>query len=252
MTITKLFAFLAATCLATMSFAQGDTGKPMSPASAQPASKETPKSEPARSEKPAAPKTSDTKPKPNPEYEYVRMSTSKGDIVVALDKTNAPISTANFMSYVDKKFYDNTVFHRVLKDFVVQGGGFDAELKEKTTEAPIKNEWDNGLKNTKGTIAMARQAAADSATSQFYFNVGDNAALDIQRPPAGNAAYAVFGHVVSGMDVLDAIRSVKTTERMGAIPSGKPIRLENCPTENVVLRSVVKISKAEAEKAEKK
>ncbi|HMN40867.1 MAG TPA: peptidylprolyl isomerase [Phycisphaerales bacterium] len=183
------------------------------------------------------------------EYEYAKIATSKGDIYVRLNKTKAPISTKNFLEYADKKFYDNTIFHRVVKEFVVQGGGFTTELKEKETSAPIKNEWKNGLKNKKGTIAMARVAAADSATSQFYINVQDNEALDYPREAGDNAAYAVFGNVVAGMKVVDQIRQVRTTTKNGSRPDGKPIPLHDCPAENVVIKSIARVSKDEAEKA---
>jgi peptidyl-prolyl cis-trans isomerase A (cyclophilin A) len=138
---------------------------------------------------------------------YVKLTTSMGDIVLELDGEKAPISTKNFLSYVDAKFYDGTIFHRVIDNFMVQGGGFTSDMKQKPVNKPIKNEWQNGLKNTKGTVSMARTAVADSATSQFFINVADNAFLD--RPNDG-AAYAVFAKVVSGMDVVDKIRTVKT------------------------------------------
>ncbi len=140
-----------------------------------------------------------------------------GDIVVELNKEKAPISVANFLNYVDKGHYSGTIFHRVISSFMIQGGGFDADLTEKKTDAPIKNEWQNGLKNEAYTIAMARTNVPDSATCQFYINSVNNPMLDA---PRGGAAYAVFGKVVTGQDVVDKIRAVKTGFRngMGDVP----------------------------------
>lgn len=143
-------------------------------------------------------------------YEYVRMSTSAGDIVLELNAGKAPVSVANFLNYADKGFYEGTIFHRVIDGFMIQGGGMTADLTEKVTDAPIKNEWRNGLKNKRGTIAMARTQVADSATSQFFINVNDNGALDL---PRDGAAYAVFGQVIQGMDVVDKIKGVKTVSK---------------------------------------
>lgn len=144
----------------------------------------------------------------------VKLTTSHGEIVLELDPKSAPISTENFVAYVKSGHYDGTVFHRVIDSFMIQGGGHTADLKKKPTNKPIKNEWKNGLKNTRGTVAMARLGGdADSATSQFFINTVDNAFLD--RPQPDGAAYAVFGKVVSGMDVVDKIRKVKTTSKMG-------------------------------------
>ena len=138
----------------------------------------------------------------------VKLATTMGEIVLELDPDKAPISTANFVSYVDKGFYDGTVFHRVIPGFMIQGGGFTPDMVQKPTDPPIKNEWKNGLKNVRGSISMARTQVADSATSQFFINVVDNAALDMARD---GAAYAVFGKVVQGMDVVDKIKDVATT-----------------------------------------
>jgi cyclophilin family peptidyl-prolyl cis-trans isomerase len=138
----------------------------------------------------------------------VVMTTSMGEIVLELDPDKAPVSTANFISYVDKGFYNGTIFHRVMPGFMIQGGGFTPDMNQKATDAPIKNEWKNGLKNVRGSISMARTQVADSATSQFFINVVDNAALDT---PRDGAAYAVFGRVVSGMEVVDKIKDVATT-----------------------------------------
>ena len=140
----------------------------------------------------------------------VRIETSAGDIVIELDAEKAPISTENFLGYVNDGYYNDTVFHRVIKDFMVQGGGMDSELKPKSTKAPIKNEADNGLKNDRGTVAMARTQVVDSATSQFFVNTVDNNFLNHQAPTPQGFGYAVVGKVVEGMDVVDAIRVVKT------------------------------------------
>ncbi|MFH0983032.1 MAG: peptidylprolyl isomerase [Planctomycetota bacterium] len=139
----------------------------------------------------------------------VKMETSLGDIVLELDAEKAPISVQNFMRYAQEGFYNGTIFHRVMKDFMIQGGGFTPEMDKKETglHPPIKNEWRNGLKNVRGTIAMARTDVPDSATSQFFINVVDNGKLD--KPQRDGAAYAVFGKAVEGMDVVDAIRQTE-------------------------------------------
>lgn len=141
----------------------------------------------------------------------VIISTSKGDIVVQLNAEKAPISTENFLRYVDKKHYDGTIFHRVIKDFMIQGGGFTADMKEKETMPPIKNEANNKLSNRRGTIAMARTSVVDSATAQFFINTVDNERLDYKSDD--NYGYAVFGEVIEGMDVVDKIREVRTVTR---------------------------------------
>lgn len=149
----------------------------------------------------------------------VKLTTSKGAITIELDEKNAPISSANFLAYVRSGHYEGTIFHRVIESFMIQGGGHLADLSRKKTEKPIKNEWRNGLKNTRGTVAMARLGGdPDSATSQFFINVVDNAFLD--RPQPDGAAYAVFGKVTEGMDVVDAIRKVRTGTKagMGDVP----------------------------------
>ena len=139
----------------------------------------------------------------------VRLQTSMGDIVVELDPAKAPKSVANFVQYVKAGHYDGTVFHRVIENFMIQGGGMTADLKEKPTRAPIPLESRNGLMNQRGTIAMARTSDPNSATAQFFINVKDNAFLDAANARDGNG-YAVFGKVVSGMDVVDKIRAVPT------------------------------------------
>lgn len=144
-----------------------------------------------------------------PAHPKVRLKTSLGDVVLELNSEKAPVSTENFLSYVKKKHYDGTVFHRVISDFMIQGGGFAVDggrLVEKSTGSPIINEGQNGLTNDRGTIAMARTNNPNSATSQFFINVKDNAALNYPS----NGGYAVFGKVVEGMDVVDKIKAVET------------------------------------------
>jgi len=140
----------------------------------------------------------------------VQLKTSMGDIVVELNDAKAPKSAANFLQYVRDKHYDGTVFHRVIDGFMIQGGGMDANLNEKPTRAPIPLEAGNGLKNDRGTIAMARTSNPNSATSQFFINVVNN---DMLNPKPDSHGYAVFGKVVQGMDVVDKIRAVATGNR---------------------------------------
>ena len=138
----------------------------------------------------------------------VKLETSMGDIIVRLDSRKAPISTANFVQYVKSGFYDGTVFHRVIKNFMIQGGGMGADMKQKPSRASIRNEADNGLKNKKYTIAMARTGNPNSATSQFFINVKDNDNLNAPQPDGHG--YTVFGKVVSGTEVVDKIKAVAT------------------------------------------
>lgn len=145
----------------------------------------------------------------------VIMETSMGTIVIELFEDKAPISVKNFLSYVDEKFYDKTIFHRVISTFMIQGGGFTADMNQKPTKAPIKNEAGNGFKNTLGTIAMARTGIVDSATSQFFINVVDNNFLDHRDETPSGFGYAVLGKVVKGMEVVEKIKAVKTTNRNG-------------------------------------
>jgi cyclophilin family peptidyl-prolyl cis-trans isomerase len=140
----------------------------------------------------------------------VALETSLGTVKIALDRDKAPISVENFLQYVRSGHYDGTIFHRVIPNFMIQAGGFDANMKQKATKPPIKNEAKNGLKNRRGTVAMARTNDPDSATSQFFINVKDNTMLDYGMR---NAGYAVFGEVVEGMDVVDRIVAVPTTTR---------------------------------------
>lgn len=142
----------------------------------------------------------------------VLMTTSLGEIEIELEAQKAPVSVENFLGYVDRGYYNNTQFHRVIPNFMIQGGGFDANMQQKQTEAPIKNEADNGLRNLRGTLAMARTQVRDSATSQFFINHKDNAFLD---HGARDFGYAVFGKVTRGMDVVDKIAQVPTGNRAG-------------------------------------
>lgn len=145
----------------------------------------------------------------------VTMETSKGVITMELDRENAPVSVENFVTYARAGHYDGTVFHRVIPGFMIQGGGFDTDMKQKDTNPSIKIEADNGLKNTKGTVAMARTSDPNSATSQFFINVADNAFLDHTAPTQQGWGYAVFGKVTDGMDVVTSIEKVKTGSNYG-------------------------------------
>ena len=140
-----------------------------------------------------------------------RIETSMGEIVLELDAVNAPISVANFIDYASDGFYDGTIFHRVIDGFMIQGGGLTSDLRDKPNKkAPIKNEAGNGLKNNRGTVAMARTSVVDSATSQFFINVSDNSFLNHSAPTPQGFGYAVFGKVTSGLDTVDAILQVRT------------------------------------------
>ena len=159
----------------------------------------------------------------------VVLSTSLGDITLELFKDRAPVSVANFLQYANDGFYIDTVFHRVRKGFMIQGGGFTATLVEKPTRAPILNEATNGLNNVRGTIAMARRQALRSATAQFYINVVDNRDLDHKGFSPDVFGYAVFGRVLSGMEVADRIAAVPTTSKGD---------MEDVPIEPVVIKGV--------------
>jgi len=145
----------------------------------------------------------------------VIMKTTKGDIAIEFFKSKAPITVKNFLSYVDEKFYDGTIFHRVIKGFMIQGGGLTPDFEEKLSKSSIKNEAANGLKNKRGTIAMARTEIIDSATCQFFINHVDNTNLDHKNKTPQGFGYAVFGKVIKGMDVVDAIANAKTMNRAG-------------------------------------
>jgi len=154
--------------------------------------------------------------------------TSKGDFTVELFHQDAPVSSENFLQYVDDGFFDGTIFHRVIPGFMIQGGGFNADMKQKDNRDPIKNEAKNGKKNLRGTLSMARTNDVNSATSQFFINLKDNDFLD-HKP--GNYGYAVFGQVTAGMDVIDAIAAVKT---------GRRGHHDDVPVEPVVMTQVAR------------
>ncbi len=145
----------------------------------------------------------------------VKLTTSQGAIVIQLDHAKAPVSAANFADYVKQGFYNGTIFHRVIPGFMAQGGGFDSQFVQKTTNAPIKNEADNGLKNKRGSLAMARTNDPNSATAQFFINYKDTAFLDHTSSTPSGWGYAVFGEVVEGMDVVDAMAKQPTGNRDG-------------------------------------
>ena len=145
----------------------------------------------------------------------VKLTTNLGDIVIQLNAEKAPVSTENFLTYVKEGFYSGTIFHRVIPGFMAQGGGFDADFKQKEVHGSIKNEADNGLKNTRGTLAMARTSDPDSATAQFFINYKDNSFLDYSSPTPNGWGYAVFAEVIEGMDVVDAMADAPTGNRGG-------------------------------------
>jgi cyclophilin family peptidyl-prolyl cis-trans isomerase len=145
----------------------------------------------------------------------VLLKTSQGDITIELYPAKAPITVKNIMDYVEAKFYDGLIFHRVIPNFMIQCGGMDAEMHQKTGNAPIKNEAGNGLKNVRGSVAMARTGVVDSATSQFFINLKDNAFLNYKNDTVEGFGYCVFGKVVAGMDVVDAIAKVPTVSKRG-------------------------------------
>jgi peptidyl-prolyl cis-trans isomerase B (cyclophilin B) len=175
----------------------------------------------------AAAPSADASPQPWAKGPIVTMQTSQGTIVIGLDREKAPLTVANFLSYVRGGFYDGTIFHRVMRGFMIQGGGFDQQLMEQPTRKPVRNESKNGLSNRRGTIAMARTGDPHSATAQFYINHADNPQLDGSAPTWG---YAVFGEVLSGMDVVDRIAAIPTQSRGGAFA--------NLPVETVVIKRV--------------
>jgi cyclophilin family peptidyl-prolyl cis-trans isomerase len=182
-----------------------------------------------------------------PNLIMVSMKTTKGEIVLALSPDKAPITVNNFLMHAANGDYDGTIFHRVIPNFVIQGGGFTSDLKEraKIAEAAghkdptIKNEWKNGLRNIRGAIAMARDTDPDTATREFYINVADNPKLDTAREKAGNAGYAVFGQVVKGMNVVDAIRAGKTTDHPEVIVDGEGMK--NVPVDPVTILHVTRV-----------
>jgi cyclophilin family peptidyl-prolyl cis-trans isomerase len=161
----------------------------------------------------------------------IRFETTLGNFTVELYADKAPVSTENFLKYIDEGFFDGTVFHRIVPGFVIQGGGFTEDMSQKKNHPPIKNEADNGVKNTRGTLSMARTNDINSATSQFFVNLKDNDFLDHTR---GNFGYAVFGEVTEGMDVIDKIAAVKTGRRRG---------FEDVPLDPVIMTSVRRADK---------
>jgi len=174
--------------------------------------------------------TPEAQPQGNP---VVVIDTSEGPIKAELFADKAPISVANFLKYADEKFYDGTIFHRVMKDFMIQGGGFTPDLRQKATHAPIKNEAANGLKNQRGTLAMARTKAVDSAAAQFFINVVDNDSLNYRAPNQDGFGYCVFGQVIEGMNIVDRIRAVPTRTL-------RP-QVEDVPVTPVLIKSVRRV-----------
>lgn len=157
------------------------------------------------------------------------LHTNFGDIQIELNSEKAPISAKNFKEYAESGFYDGTIFHRVIKNFMIQGGGFEVGMTQKATREPIQNEADNGLSNQRGTIAMARTMEPNSATAQFFINVEDNTFLDHSSKSTEGWGYAVFGKVAEGMDVVDKIKAVSTTVKAGH---------QDVPADDVVIESV--------------
>ena len=158
--------------------------------------------------------------------------TNKGNFEISLNTERAPLSSQNFLQYVDEKFYDGTIFHRVIDGFMIQGGGMTPDMKQKPNHSPIKNEAKNGLKNDRYTVAMARTNIVDSATSQFFINVKDNNFLNYQND--ANFGYAVFGHIVAGIDVVDKIKDVDTTTKGGH---------QDVPTEVIIIQKAYRKTK---------
>ena len=180
----------------------------------------------AAADAPAAP-ANPQEPKTMP---VVLIETSHGTITAELFEDKAPVTVSNFLAYVDKSAYDGTIFHRVIDGFMIQGGGFTPDMAQKKTDAPIKNEARADVPNARGTLAMARTAVVDSATSQFFINLKDNAFLNHSAPTPQGYGYAVFGRVTDGLDVVDKIAKVRT----GTHPSGH----RDVPSEAVVIRSI--------------
>src|SRR5262245_20620950 len=171
----------------------------------------------------------------------VVMETSLGTIKIELFEDKAPVTVKNFLAYVDDKHFDGTIFHRVIGNFMIQGGGFSTDKKEKPTKPPIENESGNGISNARGTIAMARETAPNTATSEFYINVVDNARLDRNKAKDSHG-YCVFGKVIEGMDVVDKIKAVRTGEATLERKSGAD-KSNTVPVEDVVIKSVRRAEK---------
>lgn len=160
----------------------------------------------------------------------ITLQTNHGNITIELDETNTPVTAENFKTYAKNGFYDGTIFHRVINGFMIQGGGFDASMKQKKTETPIKNEAKLGKQNKRGTIAMARTSDPHSATAQFFINVVDNDFLNFKSESPNGWGYCVFGTVTEGMEVVDKIKAVATATKSGH---------ENVPVENIVIEKVI-------------
>jgi len=170
----------------------------------------------------------------------LRIETTRGPITVDLYPDQAPVTVVNFLKYVDAGFYNGTVFHRVIKNFMIQGGGFDKEMRKKATRAPIENEADNGLKNQRGTLAMARTMDPHSATAQFFINYKDNGFLDHKSKDRRGWGYAVFGKVTDGMEVVDEIAKTPT----GAFSKdGKEVFSKDVPKDAVVIEKITRLSR---------
>lgn len=210
------------------------------PADDKPASPATDSTSSGQAVSPDANDVNNTKPPQKPaepnkmtqEIKMIKLETSKGDIVIEVNETAAPVTSANFLKYVQESFFDGTIFHRVIPGFMIQGGGFTPDMAQKSTHAPITNEAKNGLKNDRGTIAMARTNDPNSATAQFFINLVDNGSLNYSGPR--NPGYAVFGKVTEGMDVVDEIAKVQTSTKG---------YYEDVPVEPVIIKSA-KIVKA--------
>ncbi len=178
------------------------------------------------------------KPEPLTGKHVVIMETTKGTVKMELDADKAPKTVENFVGYMDRRFYDATIFHRVVKRFMVQGGGFTFDLKRKMNRGSIENESDNGLKNLKGAVSMARGKDPQSATTQFFINLKNNSSLDRGHPKGDGTGYCVFGKVIEGMEVIEEIGKVKTTEQRSR---------KNVPVVPVFIKSIRRAPPAEAE-----
>ena len=181
----------------------------------------------------ASSKPADSSAKPDPLHPVVKIETSVGDITVKLDAENAPLTVENFLSYVERGHYDKTIFHQVLEDYVIMGGTFTPDLVERESRTPIRNEAHNGLKNRRGTIAMARQVdAIDSATCQFFLNVADNPVLDHKDRTLEGYGYCTFGQIVEGLDVIDKISKTKVQDTD---------KFERIPVQTVLIKSIHRV-----------
>lgn len=185
----------------------------------------------------------DKKTSAEPVFPVVLIKTSMGDIKVELYPERAPVTVKNFLAYVDAKHYNGTIFHRVIPNFMIQGGGFDKSLAKKQTNGPIKNEAHNGLSNERGTIAMARTGVVDSATNQFFINLKNNAFLDHRSKSTRGYGYCVFGKIIAGMDVLDKISKVRTTRKK---------HYSDVPAKTIMLNEIVRSNRSASVKKKTK